>query len=46
MNRMRLIIQRIKESNKEDRALFESVVFELKLPRTGFTQDPAIERIL
>lgn len=45
MNRFRLIIQFLRESNDLENAKYSSVVLEFTVPELGRTADPAINKI-
>lgn len=46
MNRMRLIIQWLKESNDPASAEYESVVMEFVVPEVGQDLDPSVQKVL
>ena len=45
MNRLRIIIQFLRESNDLDKAKYSSLILELSVPELGHTANPAISRM-
>ena len=45
MNRLRIIIQFLRESNDLDKAKYSSIILELSVPELGHTANPAISRM-